>query len=132
MKPIEEIRRANLKTLVTEAGSAAKLSVLTGVPQPYISQVQRGVPHPKTGKPREMGQAIARKLEVKMGKQKGWMDVDHAAIGEASELTGREGQLLGLFRVLSATEQMELINTITAKLRAFRSPGEHDAESMRH
>lgn len=129
VRPVTEIRRDNLHRLIAEAGNASKLSALTGVPQPYISQVSRAVPHSTTGQPREMGDDIARKLEVKMGKPRGWMDVDHSALAMASDLNGREGQLVGLFRLLSDVEQIDLVNELTSKLRRAQPPADPAAAS---
>lgn len=122
VKPIEEIRRANLNLLVQEAGNAAKLAVLTDTPPSYISQVSRGVTHPNSAKPRLMGDDVARRMELKMGKPRGWMDADHSAIHVASELNGREGQLIGLFRLLRDVEQAELVNDLTNRLRRPAPP----------
>lgn len=53
MKSMEDIRRDNLKLLIDEAGSQAKLSVLSGLPPSYISQVHRGVLHSTGGRSRQ-------------------------------------------------------------------------------
>lgn len=117
VKTVEENRRVNLGRLVEEAGSAAGLSRLTGVPQPYISQVARAVQHSTGGKVRTMGPDVARRLEDKMGKPRGWMDADHSALKTTSDLSGREGQLIGLFRLLNDSEQNSLIDRLTHQLR---------------
>lgn len=128
VKPVEDIRRANLLSLIDEAGSPAKLASATGVPAPYISQVSRGVVRQPGGKPRVMGPDIARKLETKMGKPVGWMDADHSALSIASDLNGREGQLIGLFRLLNELEQTEVVNEMTRRLKknSPRSAGADD------
>jgi len=117
MKSMEDIRRDNLKLLIDEAGSQAKLAVLSGLPPSYISQVHRGVLHSTGGKPRTMGNDIARRLENKMGKPAGWMDTDHSALSIESDLSGREGQLVGLFRLLSDLDQKLLVDDLTQRLR---------------
>lgn len=117
MKPVEDIRRDNLNLLIQEAGNASRLALITGVPAPYISQVSRGVARTGGGKPRVMGPDIARKLEQKMGKPTGWMDADHSALNVMTDLNGREGQLVGLFRLLSDADQAELVNNLTRRLR---------------
>lgn len=80
-----------------------------------------------------MGDTIARRLEKKMGKPRGWMDVDHSALSIAADLNGREGQLVGLFRLMSDAEQVELVNELTRKLRKA-APGKAQAEdaNIRH
>lgn len=135
MKPVEEIRRANLLDLIKEAGSAARLAVLTDVPAPYISQVSRAVQNSKGKGARVMGPDVARRMEAKMGKPRGWMDTDHSALNIASDLNGREGQLVGLFRLMPEKEQAELINELTRRLRR-PEPAEQmpatDQPSVRH
>lgn len=134
MRPVEEIRRENLITLIKEAGNASRLSDITGVPAPYISQVSRGVTHSAGSKPRVMGADIARKLEAKMGKPLGWMDADHTALRSTTELNGREGQMIGLFRLLADHEQIGLINDLTRQLRRPKSPDQApgDTDPIRH
>jgi hypothetical protein len=117
MQPVEEIRRANLLSLIQEAGSAARLATLSGLAAPYISQVSRAVPNSKGKGARVMGPDVARRLETKMGKPRGWMDTDHSALNIAADLNGREGQLVGLFRLLTDADQAHLINELTRRLR---------------
>lgn len=82
---IQDIRLANLKLLIHEAGdNASELSRrLDNVPPSYISQIITGVPTPK-GTRRGVGDALARKLEKGMNKPRGWMDQPHP------ELSARE------------------------------------------
>lgn len=117
VKTIDEIRRANLILLIEEAGSAAKLAALSGVPAPVISQVRRGVQHSAGKGARVMGPDVARRLETTMLKPRGWMDTDHSALNIGADLTGREGQLIGLFRLLPEHDQAVLINNLTERLR---------------
>lgn len=132
VRPVEEIRRENLLTLIKEAGNASRLSLQTGVPSSYISQVSRGVDR-GNGKPRTMGPDIARKLEVAMGKPTGWMDADHSALSIASDLSGREGQLVGLFRLLTDAEQIDLVNGLTDRLKLGSvRRSDDDKDPIRH
>ena len=39
-----------------------------------LSQIRTQAPHSKTGKPRVMGDELARKIEEKLGLEVGWMD----------------------------------------------------------
>lgn len=117
VKPVEEIRRDNLISLIEEAGSAARLAAISGVPAPVISQVKRGVKHSTGKKPRVMGPDVARRLETTMAKPRGWMDADHSALSITTDLNGREGQLVGLFRLLGDVEQQDMINALTQRLR---------------
>lgn len=123
VKTVEECRRENLLALIQEAGSAARLAAISGVAAPIISQLRRTTPHSTTGKTREMGAEIARRLESKMGRARGWMDQDHSALSATTDISGREGQLVGLFRLLSDAEQAQLLHELTERLRAARGVG---------
>ena len=126
---VDAIRRANLLLLIDEAGNAARLAAITGIPAPYISQVKRGVQHSTGTGPRTIGPDMARKFEAKMGKPRGWMDTDHSALHIASDLNGREGQLVGLFRLLSDADQAALVNALTARLKRADPPGAIEGDS---
>lgn len=77
MKPVSEIRLANLERLVSEAGTADALAERCGVSPVYVSQIRSRAIDRKTGKPRNLGSVAARKLEAGMSKIEGWMDRDH-------------------------------------------------------
>lgn len=79
MKTVAEIRRSNLESLVAELGSLESVADAGSTSSVYLSQVKHQTIDRKTGKPRQMGGAIARRLEVGCNKPKGWMDKDHAA-----------------------------------------------------
>lgn len=80
VKTIEEIRRENLASLVAWAGGVVKLGVVIGKSQSQISQILKGSPDTKskTAKPKEMGSKVARHIEVKCKKERGWMDHEAA------------------------------------------------------
>lgn len=44
----------------------------------YLSEILNRSPS-RTGKPRDMGSDLARKIEHGCGKPRGWMDQDHSA-----------------------------------------------------
>lgn len=96
MDSIADIRHRNLLILLEQAGSAKKLSDKTGVPAAYISQV-RNRSKSSTGKPRGIGDEVARQLEAGMGKSLGWLD--------AGDLSSSERDLLDRFRTLSKSGQ---------------------------
>lgn len=72
MKTIAEIRRDNLARLIKEFGTLEKVAELGETSPVYLSQIKNRTIDPKTKKSREMGSALARKLEK--GKVVGWMD----------------------------------------------------------
>lgn len=77
MKTTSEIRLENLRLLVNEAGGVTELSKIAGYKQPsYIYQIlNRTVV--QNGKAKNIGSIMASKLEIVMGKPKGWMDQEH-------------------------------------------------------
>lgn len=82
MNTIAEIRLANLRRLIREAGTAAELSRrLDNVPATYLSQIITGVLTP-SGKPRGVGATLASKLEAAMHRPRGWMDQVHVEESE--------------------------------------------------
>lgn len=69
---VKEIRRHNLEKLIKETGmSKGKFAIRIETAPAYISQILS-----KNSK-RGMGDFMARKIELKLGKPKGWMDCWH-------------------------------------------------------
>lgn len=89
----EEARLKNLIALVAECGSIVSLAEKAETAAPYISQIINRVPS-RTGKPRDVGPELARKLETGCGKPVGWMDVDHSA----NNLPPQDAQFLNEIR----------------------------------
>lgn len=56
--------------------SIAKLNEAIGLDRTdaTLSQIRTKAPHSKTGTPRSMGDPLARKIEEKLGLERGWMD----------------------------------------------------------
>lgn len=77
MKTISDIRRENLDALARQLGSVDAVAAASSTSPVYLSQIKNQALDSKTGKPRQMGSALARKLEVGCGKPSGWMDTDH-------------------------------------------------------
>ncbi|TVO53831.1 hypothetical protein [Denitromonas halophila] len=75
---IDAIRRANLQTLLEEAGgSIDALAEKADANPKYLSQIQSGWMGKKDKKPRAVGSAMARRLEKACNKPAGWMDSQH-------------------------------------------------------
>lgn len=86
---VEEIRLLNLQKLVAEMKTSAAVAKAASTAPSYISQILTRAPS-RTGKPRDVGSDLARKLESGCGKPVGWMDSLHdgdealrAALGPA-------------------------------------------------
>ena len=80
VKTAAEIRRVNLELLVDEFKTLDALAAAAGTTAVYLSQIRKQAPDRKTGRPREMGSSMARRLEAACTppKPRGWMDLDHA------------------------------------------------------
>lgn len=78
-KSLAEIRRQNLELLVDRYGSMAKINALLGRKRrdSALTQVKNRVFNKQTGYYRQMGDRIARLLEVKLLLGEGWMDLPH-------------------------------------------------------
>jgi hypothetical protein len=76
MKTISEIRRENLALLIGEHGSIAALNAKIGMARTdaTLSQIRNQSPDSKTGVPKSMGDAVARRIETGLGLEVGWMD----------------------------------------------------------
>ncbi len=81
MKTISEIRRNNLGLLTAEFGTVDAIANRCKTSPVYLSQVKMQALDLKTGKPRQMGSVVARKLEAGLGKPLGWMDTEHGDDG---------------------------------------------------
>lgn len=83
MKTSTEIRRENLNILIERYGSIANLNAQLGRNRKdaTLSQIRKGSVHSGTGRPRIMGDTMAREIETKLSLGYGWMDADHS--GEA-------------------------------------------------
>ena len=79
----KEERRANLLLLVKELGSLKALGERTETPAAYLSQIKN------RSNERGMGDEIARRIETKLGRPKGWMDTLHEVTGPDARRVGK-------------------------------------------
>jgi predicted phage tail protein len=82
VKTVEEIRHARLMQLIAEHRTIQALANALGKSHAQISQLRNQVVHSATGKPRVVGDRMAREIEEKLGKPRGWMDTLDAAPGD--------------------------------------------------
>jgi hypothetical protein len=92
---VKQVRRENLDRLIKEAGNLSRLAAKGGSSYDNLSQIVNGTLLP-SGKPRGIGNDLARSLEVASKKPVGWMDQDHTL----TRLNPLEEQLIGIFRRL--------------------------------
>lgn len=77
MKTSAEIRRENLERLIEQRGAIADLNVALGWSRtdPKLSQIKNANKRPGRGEAiYQMGDAMAREIEEKLGLTRGWMD----------------------------------------------------------
>jgi hypothetical protein len=99
MKTVGEIRLENLEALVREFGTLDAVATRAESTSVYLSQLRNGTIDQKTGRGRQMGNAIARRLEKACNKPSGWMDAAHihrhAQDGSPNEVQGVHGDEVG-------------------------------------
>ncbi|MBT2333597.1 hypothetical protein J7E49_06730 [Variovorax paradoxus] len=88
MKTIGEIRLENLELLVADSGTLETVAGKAGTTSVYLSQIRNGALDQKTGRPRQMGDQMARRLELAHEKPKGWMDTPHPPLGPDKRVPG--------------------------------------------
>lgn len=77
MQTNDEIRRENLEVAIKRLGTAAKLAEAAKTSAAYLSQIRNRTPDSKSGTPKMMGDAMARRIEEALGEPHGWMDKSH-------------------------------------------------------
>jgi len=70
MKTIEEIRLENLKTLCSQFKSQRQFAIHLEKEPRQLNQLLRSYA--------QVGSALAREIEEKCGKQRGWLDHNHS------------------------------------------------------
>lgn len=75
---IENIRRSNMLTLLTESDGLANLSRKLDRSPSQVSQLVYGLKSSQTGRRRGMRSETARYIEKMTGKGFGWLDLDNS------------------------------------------------------
>ncbi|ASE96027.1 hypothetical protein [Burkholderia cepacia] len=84
MKDIDEIRRDNLRLIEAEYGGPSAAAAACGMSHSQFTNLRDGAKDSKTGRPRGMRAATARKIEDNLGKAVGWIDTDHSVTTSAT------------------------------------------------
>lgn len=138
MPTIDQVYRDNLKLLIKESGTSDAFAERIAKSPSQVSQWVNASRDSKTKKPRTLSREMARHIEVKCGKQLGWMDrphnLDGTDVAEVSgpapmakgslyqALTDDERRLLDNFRAMLDDDQRhfsEEIASRAAKMRAY-------------
>ena len=133
MQTNDEIRRENLELAIKRLGSAAKLAEAAGTSPAYLSQIRNRAPDSKTGTPKMMGDAMARRIEMALGEPDGWMDRSHLFQGAADDPVSNMVELVpGAKRVHAAgpddpsmTQIMKVRIKVQAGITGFQVEPEH-------
>lgn len=131
MKAVSEIRLENLEALVREAGTAEHLAERSELSPVYLSQIRSRTIDRKTGKPRNLGDKAARKLESGMGKPVGWMDAQHAGTGAPEPSLARSLRLLRMARGMTLPELASQAGLVVSHLESIEG-GADPSNEERH
>lgn len=119
---VEDIRLENLRSLVAEKGTIAAVAQAAETPASYLSQILNRIKS-RTGKPRDVGSDLARKLETGCGKPHGWMDQLHI-FGDAGDVVRIEASSLEeLEEILGKLETEQLHKLIAGALEKHSKKG---------
>lgn len=114
---IHEIRLENLRRLVAEIGTLRDVADLSDVSEGNLREILRGGKLP-SGKPKGVGNKLARKLEEGCNNPDGWMDSLQSAPKEPRQdelhLSPDEQTLLVLYR--RASTELRRVILLAAKL----------------
>jgi hypothetical protein len=126
MQTVTQTRLVRLQMLVKKHnGSLADLNEAIGLVRTdaTLSQIRTRAPHSKTGKPRVMGDDLARKIEERLSLEPGWMDTPPSY----AELLGQDDPRS---RVLLAMEHMpaDQLATVARLVQAVAQPTETDTK----
>lgn len=112
MKTVADIRRDNLLVAIKRAGTAANLAAAAQVSTAYLSQVKSRQPESSSGKPRNMGDDVARRIEKALGEPVGWMD---APRGDELPDTGLAARIAAILASRGIShEQLESVAGVAA------------------
>ncbi len=138
MSPIGEIRRKNLETLIREFLTMEALAEKASTTSVYLSQIRNRAIDSKTGRPREMGTSMARRLEEAASKPRGWMDAEYHHVdaimdlqgvppppppdfSDRHEITQSEWQLLQDLRAVHEDDKAAIAAELRAKAEKYRA-----------
>ena len=127
MKTVAETRLQRLQMLVDRhGGSLANLNEKIGLDRTdaTLSQIRTKAPHSKTGKPRVMGDDLARKIEERLTLDVGWMDTPPSY----AELHGEDDprtKALQLIEDMSPDQVATAVRLLAALAQPAQATGTH-------
>lgn len=125
MQTNDEIRRENLEVAIKRLGTAAKLAEAAKTSPAYLSQIRNRTPDSKSGTPKMMGDAMARRIEEALGEPNGWMDKSHLFKPEREPYVEVREFEVNVAPVMLASRPIPVISSIQAgALRDMENPYE--------
>lgn len=116
MATIDEIRHARLLELLAERGdNVQQLASELGKSHSQISQLKNRSKHSTTGKPRGIGDDLAREIEERLRKPHGWMDAADISDGYIVDVARRSDDV--------RIEQWDAAGAMGASLVLKEQPG---------
>lgn len=102
MQTSSEIRRSRLNQLVEKYGSIADLNQAIGWARtdPKLSQIKNNNKRPGRDASYQMGDAMAREIEERLGLERGWLD-NPASEAERDGVMGKRQKAEELMRSMS-------------------------------
>jgi hypothetical protein len=82
VRTIQEIRHANLMSLIEQAGSIQAFANAIDRSHSQVSQLKNRSKHSKSGQPRAIERELASHIEQQLGLDAGWMDQDHLRVND--------------------------------------------------
>lgn len=127
MQIVSETRLIRLQMLVKRSGdSLANLNEAIGLDRTdaTLSQIRTKAPHSKTGKPRVMGDDLARKIEQKLSLGLGWMDTPPSYL----ELLGDDDprtKVMQLMEAMPPDQWATAVRLLDALAQPAKATGTH-------
>lgn len=125
MTTVRETRHANLLLLIEKFGTLQALADKLEKSHAQISQLRNQIVHSASGKPRTIGDDLARDIEKKLGMPRGWMDVPSGLHSEspraAGEFSERAASLASRLDALSGDRQARAFALVDLTLRTLEA-----------
>lgn len=129
VQTIAETRRQRLTMLLSRYKSLAELNDRLGLARTdaTLSQIKNQSAHHKTGKPRAMGDELARRIEQAMSLEEGWMDTPptYAELNGEPDAISKAVQLLQAMEPEARYQALRLLDAIAQPTQANGTSGQH-------
>lgn len=124
VQTIDQTRRERLEILIKQYGSIAELNVKVGLARTdaTLSQVRNQAAHSKSGKPRAMGDPLARRLEHELKLPSGWMDTPP---GYADLSDHRIGHVIKVMEAMAEWQRDQAVKIVDTLAEPAKPNGTH-------